>query len=175
MDEIEIAEHNPDWPAAFQRERERILSALADFPIIDIVHFGSTAIKGMPAKPIIDMLFIVPDLNSAKAALPAKLDRLGYDYWADNPKTDRLFFVRGMPPRGEKRTHHIHVSEPGSDLHGRLAFVDYLYTHPEEAEAYARLKRKLAETYGNDREAYTQAKSDFIDRVMMIARPDKPQ
>lgn len=97
-DDIEIVDYNPNWPAAFRLERERLYDALTGENILELFHFGSTAIKGMPAKPSIDILLVVPDLNAAKVALPEKLDRIGYDYWADNPKRDRLFFVRGMPP-----------------------------------------------------------------------------
>ena len=169
MDEIEIAPYDPDWPAAFERERSRLAAAVTDINIVDLVHFGSTAIANMPAKPIIDMLMIVPDLACARAVLPKRLDALGYDFWADNPKTDRLFFVRGMPPRGERRTHHLHVCEPGSEMHHRLAFLDYLNVHPGEAEAYAELKKDLAARHRNDREAYTRAKGAFVDRIMRLA------
>ncbi|WP_084419445.1 GrpB family protein [Henriciella litoralis] len=169
MDEIEIAPYDPDWPAAFERERSRLAAALSDVAILDLVHFGSTAIADMPAKPIIDMLMIVPDLATARDVLPERLNPLGYDFWADNPKTDRLFFVRGMPPRGVKRTHHLHVCEPDSELHQRLAFQDYLNAHPGEAAAYADLKKDLAVRHRIDREAYTRAKQGFIDRIMRLA------
>ena len=169
MDEIEIAPYDPDWPAAFERERHRLAAALPDVAILDLVHFGSTAIANMPAKPIIDMLMIVPDLATARAALPERLNSLGYDFWADNPKTDRLFFVRGMPPRGVKRTHHLHICEPGSDMHQRLAFLDYLNAHPGEAAAYADLKKDLAVRHRTDRESYTRAKQSFVDRIMRLA------
>lgn len=169
MDEIEIAPYDPDWPAAFERERSRLAAAITDIGILDLVHFGSTAIVNMPAKPIIDMLMIVPDLGRASAVLPERLDLLGYDFWADNPKTDRLFFVRGMPPRGDRRTHHLHVCEPGSEMHHRLAFLEYLNAHPDEAAAYADLKRDLAVRHRTDREAYTRAKRAFVDKIMRLA------
>lgn len=169
MDEIEIAPYDPDWPAAFERERSRLTAAITDIAILDLVHFGSTAMANMPAKPIIDMLMIVPDLAHARAVLPERLDTFGYDFWADNPKTDRLFFVRGMPPRGDRRTHHLHVCEPGSEMHHRLAFLDYLIAHPDEAAAYADLKRDLAMRHRTDREAYTRAKQAFVDRIMRFA------
>lgn len=170
-DDIGIVDYNPNWPSAFRLERERLYGALAGENILELFHFGSTAIKGMPAKPIIDILIVVPDLDLAKEALPQKLDRIGYDYWADNPKTDRLFFVRGMPPRGQRRTHHVHVSEPHGELRQRLIFLDYLNAHPEEARQYASLKRQLAARYRHDREAYTLAKQDFIERIMTLAGP----
>tara|TARA_B100000949_G_scaffold1666_2_gene1436 strand:- start:53 stop:571 length:519 start_codon:yes stop_codon:yes gene_type:complete len=169
MDEIEIAPYDPDWPAAYERERCRLAATLADISILDFVHFGSTAIANMPAKPIIDIMMIVPDLAAASVVLRQKLDALGYDFWADNPKTDRLFFVRGMPPRGRRRTHHLHVCEPGSEMHQRLAFLDYLIAHPDEAAAYADLKRDLAARHRADRESYTRAKQAFVDKIMSLA------
>lgn len=169
MDEIEIRPYDPSWPAAFDAERERLKPALSGLSISGFHHFGSTAVPGLAAKPVIDILLVTDDLAAASESLPTRLDRLGYDFWADNPKPDRLFFVRGMPPRGSQRTHHLHVCEPGSDMHTRLAFTDYLRAHPDEADAYGALKRDLAGRYRTDREAYTAAKQAFIDRIMRLA------
>ncbi|MGB3627201.1 MAG: GrpB family protein [Henriciella sp.] len=169
MDGIEIHPYDPDWPAAFQSEARQLSAALKGETVLDMVHFGSTAIPGMPAKPIIDILVLVPDLEGARSRYPARLDALGYDFWADNPKTDRLFFVKGMPPRGERRTHHVHVCEPQSEMHTRLAFIDYLTAHPEDAADYAALKQDLARRYGDDRKAYTRGKEAFVARIMSLA------
>jgi len=92
-----------------------------------------------------------------------------YVYWADNPKKDRMFFVKGMPPFGSKRSHHVHVTEPDGEMWRRLAFRDYLRAHPEEAETYERLKRRLAAEHRTDREAYTDAKSAYVESVMRKA------
>ncbi|MEE2878174.1 MAG: GrpB family protein [Pseudomonadota bacterium] len=169
-DEIEIVDYDPNWPAAFALERGRLYDALKGQTILELAHFGSTAIEGMPAKPVIDMLLVVPKLDAAKRDLPAVLDRLGYDYWAENPKKDRLFFVRGMPPRGKRRTHHLHVCQPDGEMLRRLVFIDYLRAHPQEARAYGELKRQLAALHRRDREAYTIAKKEFIDRIIRLAK-----
>ena len=81
-----------------------------------------------------------------------------------------MFFVRGMPPFGPKRSHHVHVqTEPDGEMWQRLAFRDYLRAHPEEAATYERLKRRLADEHRTDREAYTDAKSAYVEAVMRKA------
>src|SRR6478735_5369311 len=92
-----------------------------------------------------------------------------YVCWADNPKKDRMFFVKGMPPFGSKRSHHVHVTEPDGEMWRRLAFRDYMRAHPEEAETYERLKRRLAAEPQTDRDAYTNAKSAYVESVMRKA------
>jgi GrpB-like predicted nucleotidyltransferase (UPF0157 family) len=94
------------------------------------------------------------------------LETLEYVYWAENPKTDRMFFVKGMPPFGVGRTHHVHVTEPDGEMWLRLAFRDYLRAHRDEAQRYQSLKRRLAAEYATDREAYTAAKADYVVDVM---------
>lgn len=98
MDEIDIAPYDPAWPAQFETEAARLRAALEGEEIVGLEHFGSTAIKGLAAKPIIDILIAVPRLSPAREYFPARLATLNYVFWAENPKADRLFFVKGMPP-----------------------------------------------------------------------------
>jgi GrpB-like predicted nucleotidyltransferase (UPF0157 family) len=168
MDEIEIVAYDPAWPAQFAQEAARLRAALDGDLVLAIEHFGSTAIPGLAAKPIIDILIGVRALRQARAGFVAPLRRLGYVFWADNPKTDRLFFVKGMPPYGARRTHHVHVGERDGELFRRLPFRDYLRTHPEAARDYEALKRDLAARHRTDREAYTAAKTAFVDRIMAL-------
>jgi GrpB-like predicted nucleotidyltransferase (UPF0157 family) len=77
-----------------------------------------------------------------------------------------MFFVKGMPPFGSGRSHHVHVTELDGEMWRRLAFRDYLRAHPEEARTYERLKRRLAAEHPTNRDAYTDAKSDYIETVM---------
>jgi GrpB-like predicted nucleotidyltransferase (UPF0157 family) len=82
-----------------------------------------------------------------------------------------MFFVKGLPPHGERRTHHIHISEPASEAWQRpLLFRDYLRRHPDEAEKYHRLKTDLASRHRHDREAYTSAKDEFVEAIVRLAR-----
>jgi GrpB-like predicted nucleotidyltransferase (UPF0157 family) len=169
MDEVEIVDYDKRWPSSFNEEAKRLRSVLDPSLIVGLEHFGSTAIPGLSAKPIIDILIAVRSLTDAKATLVAALRTLDYVYWADNPKKDRMFFVKGMPPFGSKRSHHVHVTEPDGEMWQRLAFRDYLRVHPEEIAAYAQLKRRLAAEHRTDREAYTDAKSAYVETVLRKA------
>jgi GrpB-like predicted nucleotidyltransferase (UPF0157 family) len=91
---------------------------------------------------------------------------LGYVYWAENPKTDRMFFVKGMPPHGERRTHHVHITQPNGEMWlRRLAFRDHMRANSDEARRYEALKRDLAARYPDDREFYTRAKTDYVEAI----------
>jgi GrpB-like predicted nucleotidyltransferase (UPF0157 family) len=169
MDEVEIINYDPRWPTLFAEEAERLRATLDPSLIIGLEHFGSTAVPGLSAKPIIDILIAVRSLADAKASFVEALRKLDYVYWADNPKTDRMFFVKGMPPFGSRRSHHVHVTEAHGEMWQRLAFRDYLRTHPEEAAIYEQLKRRLATEHQTDREAYTDAKSAYVETVMRKA------
>ena len=120
----------------------------------------------MPAKPVIDILVALASVIEARRNLVGPMEALGYAFWADNPRLDRLFFVRGLPPASARRTHHVHMAEPGGAMWRRLAFSDHLRTHPGDAAGYAALKLELAARHRTDREVYTDAKSDFVDAVM---------
>jgi GrpB-like predicted nucleotidyltransferase (UPF0157 family) len=169
VDEVEIVSYDPRWPLLFNEEAKRLRALLDPSLIVGIEHFGSTAISGLSAKPIIDILIAVRSLAAAQITFVEALRNLEYVYWSENPKKDRMFFVKGMPPFGSKRSHHVHVTELHGQMWQRLAFRDYLRAHPEEAEIYERLKRRLAIEYQTDREAYTDAKSAYIDSVVQKA------
>jgi GrpB-like predicted nucleotidyltransferase (UPF0157 family) len=166
MDEIEIVDYDPRWAFLFNEEAARLRAVLDPSLIVGLEHFGSTAIPGLAAKPIIDILIAVRSLAAARATFVETLQKLDYIYWADNPKKDRMFFVKGMPPFGSKRSHHVHITEPTGELWHRLAFRDYLRAHPDEAATYERLKKQLAVEHQTDREAYTDAKSVYVESVM---------
>ena len=170
MDEIRLVPYDPTWPAQYEAEIARVLAALPGDLIIAAGHFGSTAIPGLAAKPIIDILIAVRSLFDARTVAVSPLEALGYAFWSDNPKTDRLFFVKGLPPSAPQRTHHIHMTESDGEIWQRLIFRDYLRAHPDEAAHYAALKQDLAARHSQDREAYTDAKSDYVDGVVAKAR-----
>ncbi|MBD2536808.1 GrpB family protein [Nostoc flagelliforme FACHB-838] len=172
MDEIEIVEYDPCWPTLFEEEAARIFAALGNDKVIAIEHFGSTAIPGLAAKPVIDLMVGVHSIEAAKPIIPL-LEALEYIYWPDDPRPGRMFFVKGMPPYGKRRTHHVHVVEAYSEFWERLLFRDYLLTHPEEAKRYEVLKRNLAERFQKDREGYTNGKSIYIQMVLEKARHEQ--
>lgn len=165
-DDVEIVRYDPAWPAVFDTEADRLHAALDAMEVCGIEHFGSTAVPGLAAKPIIDILIAVRSLTRAKATMIEPIVALGYVYWAENPKPDRMFFVKGMPPFGDRRTHHVHITEPDGEMwQRRLAFRDYLRANPDEAGRYEALKRDLAKRFPADREAYTEAKTDYVEAV----------
>jgi GrpB-like predicted nucleotidyltransferase (UPF0157 family) len=166
MDDVHITAYDPTWPAQFTAEARQLRAVLDPQLILGIEHFGSTAIPGLAAKPIIDILIAVTALDRAKARLVQPICGLGYVYWADNPKPDRMFFVKGMPPYGTHRTHHIHITETDGEMwQRRLTFRDHLRAHPDEARRYAALKHDLAARYPTDRERYTDAKTAYIEAL----------
>ena len=99
----------------------------------------------------------------------APLEAAGYAFRDQNPDTDRLFFVKGLPPSAPRRTHHLHLMEAGPGALKHIAFRDYLRDHPGEAKRYADLKQDLARRHHTDREAYTAAKGAFIEGVLARA------
>jgi GrpB-like predicted nucleotidyltransferase (UPF0157 family) len=167
QDRVELVPYDPGWPAQYEAEARAIRAALAGLADVELVHFGSTAIPGLVAKPIIDIMLVTPE-RSAWPALLEPLKALDYVFWADNPRRDRLFFVKGMPPFGARRTHHVHV-RTREDARPALVFCDYLRRHPEEAARYAVLKRELAARHATDRDAYTDGKARYVDAVVRRA------
>ncbi len=166
-EDVHLEPYDSEWPKLFEKEAERLFQELGN-DVLRIEHFGSTAVPGLSAKPVIDILIGVRSLSDAKKLIPI-LEGMGYSYWRDDLRKDGYFLVKGLPPNGP-RTHHIHMTEIGSARWERLLFRDYLRHHTEEMMRYETLKRGLATTHSTDREAYTNAKSDYILSVMERAR-----
>ena len=169
-DHINIVLNNPNWPTLAKTEIERIKSLAPQGLILDMQHVGSTAIPHISAKPIIDIQIAVNSLDVAKIVAVPLLQRLGYEYWAENPDQTRMFFAKGMPPYGDKRTHYVHIVESDSPhWRDKIAFRDYLRTHPETAKEYELLKNELAQKHKYDREKYTDEKGVFVKKVLGMA------
>ncbi len=163
---VEVAEYDPVWPRRFVEERERIAGALGDGDAV-IEHIGSTAVPGLPAKPVIDILVGVDDIERSGQAVAALIG-LGYSYApeVETDVPDQRYFYKGSP-----HTHHIHMVERSSPLfEEHLLFRDHLRAHPEAADEYARLKRGLAARFRDDRASYTRGKKTFFDTVVAAAR-----
>lgn len=152
---VEIVEYDPAWPGLFVAERERIEPLLGG---AEIHHFGSTAVPGLAAKPVIDMIALVDDLDAHIAALTTSG---GYQFpRAFNATLAHRRFL--CYPSATVRTHHLHLVDQTVELERRLRFRDRLRADAALAEEYATLKRALAERHREDREAYTEAKAEFI-------------
>jgi len=174
-EEIAIVPYDPRWPELFRREKDHLLSCLPHDLIRRIEHFGSTAVPELAAKPVVDMLVEVTDLQATQARIAPVLEQQGYDYfWRpthgdDGPPFYAWFIKRD--PTTQIRTHHIHMVEGHFTEHwDRLLFRDYLIEHPAVAKHYENLKFRLASAAPNDRVAYTQGKSDFIVEVTQRAK-----
>ena len=156
---IQVVPHDPSWPAEFKAEAERIRPVLGDL-VVAIHHIGSTSIPGICAKPIIDILLEVHDIQQLDVLAP-QLGDLGYEAKGEFGIPGRRYFrkhsTNGM------RTHNVHAfgkGNPGIERH--LAFRDYMISHSNSAEAYSLLKQRLAAAHPNDLEAYMDGKDQLI-------------
>ncbi len=166
-----IVEYNPRWPALYEEEKERILG-LIGHRVVTIEHVGSTAVTGLGAKPIIDITIALRRLADAEECIDP-LTSIGYEYKPPDRVgiPERRFFDK--KPSGAS-TYHIHMVELTSDFWERhLLFRDFLRSHPEVAGQYCRLKKELAAKYGSDRDGYTEAKTPFIESVVVRARVER--
>jgi GrpB-like predicted nucleotidyltransferase (UPF0157 family) len=171
---IVVSDYDPNWSVLFEQERVKIQGALGSVALV-IEHMGSTAVPGLAAKPIIDLLVGVPNLEEARLHCVEPIKALGYTYLPhyESWLPGELFFRKGPPGPW---THHVHVMEPS---HPRwehfVLFRDYLRAHPEVARAYASIKRQLAASFNDDIAGYRNGKGEFVDSVMVKARAWKTQ
>jgi GrpB-like predicted nucleotidyltransferase (UPF0157 family) len=172
-EEVKIVSYDPAWPKMFEAEAAFLRSKLPKNLIKRIEHFGSTAVPGLSAKPIIDILVEVASLEETKKQIVPILEAEGYEYfWRPvrgnyGPPYYAWFIKRNSEG---KRTHHIHMVEADSERWIDLSFRDYLRQFPAEAKKYAELKIKLSDQYPNDRIKYTDGKTSFILAVTKKAK-----
>lgn len=154
IEDITVVPYNAEWPEQFRRLGSELRASLRDIAN-RIDHIGSTAISGMPAKPILDIQISVACLEPM-ASYKASLESLGFDWRFNNPDlTKRYFREISGPPRV-----HIHVRQSGSwSEQFSLLFRDYMRTHPKDAAAYGELKYRLAGEHRTNRQAYVDAKA----------------
>lgn len=155
---VEVVKHDKSWAAMFQLEEERLQNILGD-QIVNIHHIGSTAIPGIYAEPIIDILVEVKDIGKVDEYNPG-MKQLGYIAKGEFGVAGRRFFIKGTE---EERTHYVQIFEVGDvEVGRRVNFRDYLKQHPDVAVEYSKLKMKLADQYPNDMDAYTLEKNTYI-------------
>ena len=160
MRKVEVVPHNPKWYHAYQLESQRIINALNN-NVIAVHHIGSTAIAGIHAKPIIDILVEVEDLSPLDNRLATQI---GYKPMGEFGIRDRRFFIKynydGV------RTYHIHIYKADSpQIPRHLAFRDYMRSHPESAREYSNFKRDLAVKYPQNIDKYMDGKNGFIKLI----------
>ena len=161
-----LVPYDPTWPRRFDEERARLEHVLGSWLEGPIEHIGSTAVPGLTAKPVIDIMAGVRDLPSSLDARAA-LAVLDYMYFPYRPDVMHWF----CKPSPARRTHHLHLVPVQSQLWSdRLIFRDYLRFSASAAAEYAALKTALAIEHRYDREAYTDAKGAFVRRLLDLAR-----
>jgi GrpB-like predicted nucleotidyltransferase (UPF0157 family) len=173
QDHVAVVPYDPDWPRMFEREHDHLRSCLPSDLVKRIEHFGSTAVPGLAAKPIVDILVEVADLDETKKRIAPLLEAQGYDYFWRPSSGDSTppFYAWFIKRDGSgRRTHHIHMVEAHFEHWDRLLFRDYLIRHPDVAREYGELKTQLSERHDRDRVAYTEAKSEFIAAVTARAK-----
>ena len=167
---VEIVPYDPSWPAQFLEETMVLRQTLSPWLVGPIEHIGSTAVAGLAAKPVIDIMAGVRTLDESRPAIAA-VTAAGYCYAPYKPDVEHWF----CKPSFSFRTHHLHLIPVGSPQWLRsVAFRDYLRAHADVAAEYEVLKRDLAQRFRLDREGYTQAKGPFIDRITDIALRGRP-
>jgi GrpB-like predicted nucleotidyltransferase (UPF0157 family) len=169
---VKLVPHNPKWAELFEEEKQLLIKTFGD-TILAIEHIGSTAIPGIPAKPIIDINVGVESLDAARN-MKEKFEKLGYEHrpfvpgkTKDDLKWQELY-VKGPEAR---RTHHVHVTVLGNNYwKNDLLFRDFLRKNPERAKQYANLKEALAQKHADDRGTYTKSKEQFISETLEMAK-----
>lgn len=157
---VAVVDYDPKWSASFETE-SNLLSRALGTAALKIHHVGSTAVPGLAAKPIIDILIEVTSLE-ALDVLNEDMRRLGYEPKGEYGIPGRRFFEKG----GNNRTHHVHAFRCGDfNVTRHIAFREYLRAHPEVAREYGELKKAAAATCGNDVERYCDVKDAFVKRV----------
>lgn len=165
---VQIVAYDPTWPQRYLTERALVLQAI-DPMFLAIEHVGSTAVSGLSAKPIIDMMAAVADLCDGLVAV-APLGTLGYQL-IETGMPDRVFLRKCEPE--QDCSFHLHIVEyAGWHERNERLLRDYLQAHPQAARAYAQLKQQLALTHARDSLAYTKAKTAFIQSLVDRARDE---
>jgi len=158
---VRLVEYDPAWPSMFAAERALLERILRPWLAGPIEHIGSTAVPGLVAKPVIDIMAAVQTLEASRPAIEA-VATLGYVHYPYRPEVMHWF----CKPSAAFRTHHLHLVPLASPpWRERIAFRDRLRESPAVAAEYADLKRRLAREFEFDREAYTDAKAGFVRRV----------
>jgi GrpB-like predicted nucleotidyltransferase (UPF0157 family) len=163
---VRVEEYDPSWTRLFAEEAVVLRGALGD-EVVAVEHIGSTAVPGLPAKPIVDIMGGVAGWDGFGLVVD-RLAAVGYRYTPEAEKDDpsRRVFRKGPSDLSLPRTHHLHVTElDGFYWQRMLAFRDRLREHPDEAAAYVALKRRLASRFANESRRYTAGKAEFVMEI----------
>jgi GrpB-like predicted nucleotidyltransferase (UPF0157 family) len=165
MRNIHVVPYDPEWQHLYDLEAER-LRAVFGVLLLDIHHIGSTSVPGLHAKPIIDIMPVVRYIEQVDHH-NGEMVALGYEARGENGIMGRRYFTKGEDAH---RTHHVHIYAPGnSEVNAHLHFRDYLRAHPDEAQRYGDLKRRLAAEFTNDIYGYIDGKDAFVKELIAKA------
>ncbi|MFT5296338.1 MAG: GrpB-like predicted nucleotidyltransferase (UPF0157 family) [Colwellia sp.] len=161
---VEVVDYDPIWQKTFEAEKQLLLDAIGQNAVI-IEHMGSTAVKGLPSKPVIDILVEVTSILDLEIS-SKKIQALGYIVKGENGITGRRYFQKG----GNQRSHHVHAFKTGDlNLIRHRAFKEYLIAHPMIAIEYGDIKKNSALNCENDINIYMEHKNNFIQKHEKIA------
>ncbi|WP_373894126.1 GrpB family protein [Virgibacillus sp. CBA3643] len=157
MRNVVVTPYNTNWPTMFEKEVNKLHNILGS-EIIEIHHIGSTSVKGLKAKPVIDIMPVVKNISRIDTFNSAMIST-GYEPKGENGIPDRRYFQKG----GDNRTHHVHIYALGNpEIERHLAFRDYLRAHPDDLKRYGDLKGELSKRFPNDIETYIKGKEQLV-------------
>ncbi|WP_087973529.1 GrpB family protein [Oceanobacillus rekensis] len=160
MRKVEVCSYNEKWPLMFAEEVEK-LKLIFENEIIYIHHIGSTSVQGLKAKPIIDIMPVVKDIDLIDK-YNKEMQAIGYEPKGENGIPKRRYFQKG----GNNRSHHVHIYQVGSyEIERHLAFRDYLRNHQDVKNSYGDLKEKLSQQFPNDIESYINGKASLVQDI----------
>lgn len=163
---VTLCPFSQQWSLLFEQEKLNLYKTIGHY-VVDIQHVGSTSIKDMLAKPILDIVVGLKDLNDGFKLID-KIEALGYHFKGSLGDSNRFFFWKGSE---EANTHNLHITEYGDkNWNNQVLFRDFINSHPDYKDKYLKLKMELANTYKEDRKAYTQRKSQFIIDIITLAK-----
>jgi GrpB-like predicted nucleotidyltransferase (UPF0157 family) len=160
----EVCSYNEKWAQMFMEEAKK-LNLIFGNEIVDIHHIGSTSVLELKAKPIIDIMPVVKDINNVDK-YNLEMHEIGYEPKGENGIAGRRYFQKG----GDNRSHHVHIYQIGSDeIIRHLAFRDYLKSHPDEMKNYGELKEELAQQFPYDIKSYINGKDHLVKDIELKA------
>ena len=155
---VEIVQHDPKWSQLYQVEADKLMHAFGK-ELVSIHHIGSTSVPGLLAKPILDMMPVVQDIERVEL-LNEQMESLGYEALGEFGMLGRRYFRKG----GDARTHQVHIFQKNDkwNIDRHLAVKEFLNSHPAEVKLYGELKESLAKKFPNDRISYVDGKNTFV-------------
>ena len=165
---IRIVPYDYNWKNLFEQEKLLIINTLDKNMVVNIEHIGSTSVVGLAAKPTIDILVELSNLNEEnKQIIIQKLGTIAYGNMSNSEQEKKMVFGKGYDENyGRTQTYHVHIREKADTVQDEIYFRDYLIQNSAVRDEYAKLKYALAEKYQFNRENYTESKTEFITKII---------